>query len=150
MLHWSPMWGSLGTTQHWQCEVQHCQCWVVPNCWGPGEDGSGGEITTMGNRLLLVTPAISLEQPETQPCLCQIGQQPKANAPEERWGIEPHRLVEGGPTEVCSRPSNELHHGIAANPLPSPSRQCGNSHTQTHVCQSATHTRAQYVHIPSV
>jgi len=32
----------------------------------------------------------------------------------------------------CSRPSNELHHGLAANPLPSPSRQPSSpSHTQT-------------------
>jgi len=26
---------------------------------------------------------------ETQPCLCQVGQQPKAHGPGERWGIEP-------------------------------------------------------------
>jgi len=64
-----------------------------------------------------------------QPCLCQEGQQLKAHAPGERSGIEPPHLVEGGP-------SNKLPHGLAANPLPSPPRQPGNSHTQRHLRQS--------------
>jgi len=33
--------------------------------WGPSDDRGGGAATAMGNRLLLATPATSLEQPET-------------------------------------------------------------------------------------
>jgi len=68
-----PNQGHTATSQH-----QPFPCGSIGHQWGPAEDRGGGAATIMGNRLLLATPATSLEQAETQPCLCQKGQQPKA------------------------------------------------------------------------
>lgn len=71
------------------------------------------------NRGLLPTPSASLARPETQPGLCEVGQQPKSQAPGERWGgscyVAWWRVAL--PVTVPG-PFNKLHHSPAANPLP--------------------------------
>jgi len=81
--------------------------------------------------------ATSLQQPKTQPRLCQEGQQPKAPVFQEGDGGTCHlaRLVEGGFTEGCSRPSNELHYGLAADPHPAHPDNPPTAHTQRHLRQ---------------
>jgi len=73
--------GHTATSQH-QPFPRGC----VGRWWGPAEDRGGCGATGMGNHLFLATAANSLEQPETQPC--QVGRQPKAHSPGERWGIK--------------------------------------------------------------
>jgi len=110
---------------------------IVGHWWGPAEDWSCGAATTMDNRLLLATPATSLEQPDTQPCLCQEGQQPKAPCSWRKMGhVKPRHVVGGGPTGGCSRPSSKLHHSLAANPHPAHSDSPATAHTQRHLHQS--------------
>jgi len=111
------MWGPSGNQVHVATsQHQPFPHGSVGRRWGPAEDRGGHAGTAMGSRLLLVTPAASLEQPETQPCLCQEGHM--------LWdGDGGSSLVEGRPIGGCSRPSKELHHSLAANPRPSPSGQ---------------------------
>jgi len=123
--------GHMATSQH-----QSFPYGSIGRLWGPAENRGGDTASTMSNGLLLTT----LEQAETQPCLCQVRQQPKAHTPEERWGIEPCRLVEGGPTGGCSRPSNELHHCLAANPYTAHA-DSPTAHTQRHLRQSRQQPR---------
>jgi len=106
---------------------------------GPSEDGGGGSAIAMGNCLLLANPATSLEQPETQPCLCQEGQ--SSHALGRTWGIEPRHQVEGGPTRTCPRLSNELHHSLAANPYTAHPDSPA-AHTQRHLHQSRQQSRS--------
>jgi len=86
---------------------------------GPSRGRGGSAATAMGNRLMLATPATSLEQPETQPCLCQVGQQPKAPCSRR---VAPYWWR-------VALPSDMVHHGLAA--LPSPSGQTCSPHPET-------------------
>jgi len=94
--------------------------------WGPTEDGAEAQLVAgvvAHGGCCAATPATSLEQPTPSCASARKDSSRRPHAPGWRWGIEPRRLVEGGPTGGCSRPSNKLYHDLAANPLPSPPRQ---------------------------
>jgi len=105
----------------------------------PFPHGSGAQQRTgvafMGNRLLLKNPATSLEQSSLRPGHASA-RKDTSRGPTLREG-------DGGSSHAAwwrvalpvdgPGPSRERHHGLAANPLPSPSRQPGDSHTQRHL-----------------
>jgi len=66
LLHWHPKWGLFNKARDISDDNDGCH-------WSPAEDGGGRTATATGNRLLLANTATSLEEPKTQPRLCQPG-----------------------------------------------------------------------------
>jgi len=79
MLHWCPMWGPPGTKDTRPPPSTNPSLIAVLDVHGAQQ-----RMGAMANHLLLETPATNLQQPKTQPCFYQVGQQSKAHAPGER------------------------------------------------------------------
>jgi len=133
MLHWRPMWGTPGKKDTRPPPSTSSSLMAVMDIGG-AQQKTGVAV----HQPHVAGNPCSLERPETQPCLCQVGQQLQKRDGASRhvawWRVALPGTVPG--------PSNELHHSRAAKSPTSPPRQPGNSHTQRHLHQSRQHCRS--------